>query len=351
MLLLLPVLTMNLKNEYVSDIDNTYLPKFSFSLDFVKNIGNYITKRIGGREQAIWLYEKLNDQFFNILEHPNYMYGLEGHVFCRGDSYIRDFQHLNNVPEEAGYEKQFGRYIASLEKTAHEKNCYFLYVLCTDKKTIYPEFFPKGVHVMNRPSRTDLILAELDKRNINYLYAKQSLLDAKNKGVVVYNKKYDAGHWNDDGAFVFTTEIFRNLQEDYENLPDLKKEDYDIGEKEEKYLITSKFEINEKTPCYVSKTNNAIRTDQYMQDLPGEMVYYSHYENEKMDSAPSVLVFRDSYLNMASKFFIENFRESTFASYDNLTSLQDYEQYIDILRPDIVIFENVERTFPIAVLE
>lgn len=347
-LLCLPLLTMNRENDYVSEIDNTYLPNFSLSKSFfINDLEDYVEKRIGGREEAIWAYEKINDLFFEILVHPNYMYGKEKHVFCKGEAFLDDFQHLNSNVE---YAETFAEYIASLQKIAEENDIYFQYVLCIDKKTIYPEYYPNGVNVSENISRTQEILTELEEKNVNYLYAKKCMEDAKNSGIEVYNRKYDAGHWNDHGAFLLSQEIFKILVKKFENLEMLSIEDYMVGTCVEKYIQTSKFKIDETVPNYVAKRNDAVVTTQFDENMPGKKVFFSHYENNSI-KGPKILVFRDSYLDRASKFFINYFSEATFASYSNLTSIDDYEEYIKILQPDIIIFENVERTFPLEVHE
>ena len=103
-------------------------------------------------------------------------------------------------------------------------------------------------------------------------------------------------------------------------------------------------------PYYENKTVNAVIDTTYDNCVPGEVVAFKRYVNDSVD-APKILIFRDSYIDMVSKFFVENFSETTFASHGNLTSIEDFEEYLRIFQPDIVLFENVERVLPLEILE
>lgn len=344
-LLFIPALTMNTEKNVVSEIDNTYLPEFELDMENLGKIGTYVEKRIGGRNDMILAYELFNYQVFDILVHPMYMYGQDEWVYLNTQEYINDYLKIN---VDYDYAKQFAEYQLALSEIAEESGAQYLYVLCVDKKTIYPEYFVKGLNPSDGVSRTDVLLEEISKTGINYLCARETLLEAKESGVQVYNQKYDAGHWNEDGAFLVCQEIYDRLREHDPRIPMLSKEDYNIGTITQKYLLTSEFPINEEVPYYENKTSNA-RVDATYDDLvPGTKVFFRHYVNDVVDS-PKALIFRDSYIGDMSKFFVENFSETTFASYSNLTSIDDFRKYLEIFQPDVVIFENAERTLPLSI--
>lgn len=347
LILIIPVITMNTDESAVSELDNEYLPEIEWDINQLEQIGTYVEKRIGGRNQAILAYEVFNDKVFGILEHPLYMYGENEWVYFKEINYVEDYLRIN-VDEQ--YAEAFAQYMKKLDTISGEKQIDFLYVMCVDKKTIYPEHFPNGVHAKDGESRADIIFEEIQDLGINCFCTKETLLQAKESGVQVYNQKYDAGHWNEDGAFLACKDIYEILNEFDSRIPLLDEADYNRSMITEPYLLTSEFPINESVPYYERKESHAVADESYDELMPGEKVYFRHYENTDID-APKILIFRDSYIDMVSKFFIDNFSETTFASYGNLTSIEDFETYLDILNPDIVIFENAERTFPLQIPE
>ena len=93
-LLLLPLILFNWKDDYISLIDNRPLKKFPNKENFGENdktnyIQSYINDRIGGREKIISIYTILNDKIFNLLEHPTYTYGKEGYIFFKMEPNIK----------------------------------------------------------------------------------------------------------------------------------------------------------------------------------------------------------------------------------------------------------------------
>ena len=50
---------------------------------------------------------------------------------------------------------------------------------------------------------------------------------------------------------------------------------------------------------------------------------------------------------MKEKFFMENFSEVTFIHNHNVLQSEEFEYYLKMLDPDIVVYENPERVFPV----
>ena len=85
LILIIPVLTINLKPDQVSTIDNKKLTEFSdiLSGDFTTNAENYIDDRIGFRTQMINFYTRAMDSLFGYMVHPNHQYGQDGYIFTK----------------------------------------------------------------------------------------------------------------------------------------------------------------------------------------------------------------------------------------------------------------------------
>ena len=223
-------------------------------------------------------------------------------------------------------------------------------MLLPDKKTVYPEYFPKTINIINEVSRTDQVLNALDKNNVNYYWAKDTMLEGK-KSVPVNNVKYDAGHWNENGAFWVLRELFDELKTKHPEIDALTEEEFNITEQLMTSLMVSHFRIDEPVPLYTLKNSTAIeQTAQFSEGLilpSSEDKYMTRFINPECADKPSILVFHDSYLKGYEKFFTNHFSEVTFIHRYNLFNLECLKYYIEKTDADIIIYENPERTWEI----
>ena len=69
--------------------------------------------------------------------------------------------------------------------------------------------------------------------------------------------------------------------------------------------------------------------------------------NPQQADMPKILFFSDSYIHGNEHFFTENFSQTTFIHRYNCLNQESFEYYVDFLDPDIIVFENPERSLPI----
>lgn len=346
-MLLTPLCMMEFRENQMSEIDNEYLPEApeKLSLNVFSELELYMNKRIGLRKESLDLYQKLNSEFFGLMEHPLYMYGKDGYVFFKAEDYIKDYQHLNL---DYDYARKFADEIDGFGKQAEAAGKKFYYLLLPDKKTVYSEHFPGGVNKKGDISRTDVILEEISKKDFNYMFAKDLLLEAK-KQEAVYNVEYDAGHWNENGAFLTIRQFLKFMQKDFPDLKIPDEKDYNKSTKVETSLNVSHFEIHEEVPCYSLKNNYCEKSELYKNDpFVKENKTFLHYVNNRNVEAPKILIFHDSYFIDKEKFFTPSFSEITFIHRSVLTeSKKNYNYLLELTDPDIIVYENCERVFPI----
>ena len=344
LILIVPLCLSNFRTNQVSDIDNKALTEWPQVMvpnqETFTTLSDYFSDRIGFREQAIEFYTEFNDKLFGVMVHPLFMYGQDGHIFYKDPDYIAAYQHLNTDPE---YLDSFVRFLSQTNDYLHEKGIEFLYFVCPDKKTIYSEYFPKTVNV----SPTDIsVLDYLDARmadtDIKYINPKDELLLAK-QNAVVYNKMYDATHWNDLGAFVGHSLIDEYIAEKFDDVKRLDVNDYSLGYVNMDSLDIARFPISEDVPLY---TLNEDLSGDYTELLKTSLncnttTFYTHHINESVPNNRILLVFTDSYFQAHQKFYDNRFREVYFVHRQN----SDYVQYfVNLCFPDMVIFETAERS-------
>jgi hypothetical protein len=393
LVILIPILFMNFKRDQVSKIDNRMLLNFEdiFSnKDIFNNIESYIDDRIGFRTEMVDIYAKVMDKAFNEITHPKYEYGKDGFIMSKAEE--NEFN-----PE---FMETYSDFIKEFEDYCNARDIKFLYSVEPRKELIYPEYITEGYNYENRD--IECFLELLEEKNINYLNNIETLSEAREKGSaldilkqgyrnsgdtetveflenelliidefneldksnvyleneynknskkeivdsrgLLYDKEYDARHWNETGAIIGISAILDRL-----NLLDNRVETFDISKYEAKdyindTLVASNFEINEITTKYNLIEDNSI----YIEDLEDEIKRhesfsnFTHYKNEANPNAPRILIFAGSYFDDKEKFLTESFSE--LMKIHNYRNVLDYEYYINIFNPDIVLFESTEYT-------
>ena len=341
--LVVPAVCINTKEMQISEIDNKLLtewPGLDITLKTNTRVEDYLNDRIGFREQAIEAYTELSDKLFHVMVHPLFMYGKEGQIFYKEPTYIKGYQHMNTDVE---YLDTFVDYLGAANDYLASKDIRFLYFLCPDKKTIYPEYFPDSIHVNEaNPGITDYMDSKLKDSGIDYIIPVNELTQAK-QNEVVYNKLYDATHWNEDGAFIGHQLIDQRIQAYFDDVKPLVKDDYAKSMEHMDTLDVAKFTIDEDVPHYalLNDTSNDMTSYMYETASFEDNTFYCHFTNPECGNSRRLLVFCDSYFGNYHKFYQNRFSEVYFVHWHNYKYLQ---YYVNLFFPDMVIYETAERS-------
>ena len=341
--MIVPAAYINTEKMQISSIDNKLLaewPGLDWTLRTNTQVEDYLNDRIGFREQAIEAYTELSDRLFHVMVHPLFMYGKDGQIFYKDPTYIKDYQHMNTDEE---YLDTFVDFLVKTDDYLKEKDIEFVYFLCPDKKSVYSEYFPDSIYVNeNNPGILDYMKSRLLKTNVDCIIPDEELKEAK-KDQVVYNKLYDATHWNEDGAFIGHELIDKRIQAAFDDVRPLLKEDYEKSMEHMDTLDVAKFSIDEDVPHYSLLNDTSNDKTSYLFDsmMFADNTFYSHFVNPECGNNRRLLVFCDSYFGNYHKFYQNRFSEVYFVHWHNYKYLQ---YYVNLLFPDMVIFETAERS-------
>ncbi len=330
--IMVPVITMNTKHSQISEIDNTPLMEFEdigTKESFTRDYESYILNRVGFRNQMISAYLYANDALFDTLLHPTYEYGQDGYVFFR----------MPDEDPDPGYLNSFARYIKYMQTYCNNHDIDFLYCINPNKTQVYEKYLPSGANLTFW--RSDHLLSKLEEYDINYMDNTPLLIDRATI-TQVFDRKFDAGHWNETGALIGISNILKTLKNTHPSIPLNEESDYTATTIVHEYLPLSYFRIDEPSVTYTRNNPEAIDVTATDTDIKLNETYndYSHYINPEHPEFPKILVFRGSYFLGKEKFMNESFSESVFVySYYNIF---DFEYYIERFEPDIVLFESVE---------
>ena len=340
-----PIALFNFKRGAVSEIDNRPLAgnPFSSSANSSKRwtvrTEEFVNDRIGLRDEMILGYTVLNDLAFNKMVHPSYSYGKDGYVFGAGIYTQNDF---------GDFHIQFADMIKQMQDYCKERNVPFLLVFDPAKPAILTDKLPSSVNY-TRECVTQF-LAELDKRGINYVDNTETLQKLSDSGTQVFNKKYDANHWNDTGAFYGTQSALKALNKQNPKIHVNELSEFEASTKTETTLPVSKFPINETVPVYKAKTS--VRSvAKNCAGLPLDKNYnhfdYTINETRKKEGSPRALIFQGSYINSYGHKYFENaFGECV--QVHNYQNVLNFPLYFNIFKPQCVIFEIAEYTMKSA---
>ena len=251
---------------------------------------------------------------------------------------IENFTGKNNIKEDEI--KNYVNVYQELTDKANELNKKLLFVVFPEKEEVYPEYMPT-LDIIDEKEKVLKVYDYIkDNTNINYIYPKSELLEAKNKYRVYY--KYDT-HYNKVGAFIGLNAIHKALeQEEITNL------DYKITKKKE--VIKDLLSMANKNP------------DNYNDDFDYDVEYKNNIKVEEvfeLNTNATVLIqslckiYKSNSPNKQKMFYIgdsfrfnlmemlaKDYEESVFCDYKMI----DNKDILDkVKQSDVIIVENVER--------
>lgn len=335
-LLLIPLCLIKTGNNVVSSIDNRELVEFpDFSEKNWKNeLESYLADRIGCRSFLINLNTVFNDKVFGKMVHPMYTYGTDGYVFFR--------MHKNLEYEE--FHHQFALMVKKIQEYCEERGIKFYFLFNPEKISVYSRYLPKGVYYNDDWVRQ--FFNELDLLEVNYV-DNSELLKERSYSEQVFNKKFDAGHWNDLGMFYGLNNLFEKMSYDFPDVRKLTFDDFSISNQKMKSLWVSHFAINEDVPVFKKKIEVENLTNCYSKEIPLNNNYhnfvYLKNESDNCGKLPRILLFQGSYLNRNNEFIINNASETI--SIHNYQNVLDADYYINVFNPDCVVFDMAEYVF------
>ncbi|MCI8800037.1 MAG: hypothetical protein HFH88_09520 [Lachnospiraceae bacterium] len=331
-MLLTPFLIMNRESNAVSEIDNKVLSEFpEWGEGFQDGVEVYISERLGGRDKMIAAYTILNDFLFQEMVHPTYMYGKDGYVF---------FKMHDNI-KYGDFHQEFVQMVSKIDTYCKERGVKFYFLFSPEKLSVYRRYLPEGVNYENE--WVDRLVDELENMGVVCINNTDYLTALSHKEIV-FNKKYDAGHWNDLGCFYGLNHLFSRIHEDFPVIEPLSLSDFNISVEHKDSLPVSEFKIDEDVPAFRLKNRyEDYSVDVYKEiELNPDYRHFHYYVNREENAGlkPKILTFQGSYLNGRPPFIIANASiEVGIHSYQNILN---FDYYFNIFKPDIVIFEVAE---------
>lgn len=340
-ILILPMVLFNWQPDCKSEMDNRMLTENPFadvsSVADVSQIGpqmiEYFNDRIGLRNEAIAAYNLINDKFFNLMIHPFYMKGQDDFIF---------FTKTSNVTFE-DYHRNFALMVAAMDRYCKDRGVEFIFVFSPEKLSVMRDKAPVGFNYNNEWK--DEFLKILEDNSVAYVDNTAILTQKYKEGEMVFNKQYDAGHWNDLGAFYGVNCILEKMKEFYPDVHINEKDEFVISTQHDVSMQIATMKIEEDTPKFSLKNKAENIARKYKSELVFDKNYHTFfYTKNARVTSPKTLVFQGSYMNKQGNKFMSNALNEYIAVHDYQNVL-NFSYYFNIFEPECVVFEVAEYTF------
>lgn len=342
----LPLLKFN-KNGMVAKQENRNLATKPYLLKenrFNKNLfseyDQYLNDRFGGRNVLISLNSKVKyDVLHGALYNDKALKGKNGwfyYIYNNDGNNLKDFYKTNLYNEQEL--ELFKKNVKNTAEWCINQNISCIFLVCPNKHNIYPEFYP-----FDRPegiTRADQLVSVLEELGVNYLFPRDYLISKKAEYDFPLYYETDT-HWNSQGAYLVSVLLREKIQGLFQNIkfPEIEYETkitYNMSGD-----ILPMLNIKEST-----------RTVPVLEKV-GDEKFYTYLKNEYVDGVhtihtkgidynlPRALIFRDSFFTALEPFISPLFSE---AEYLWKHFCEDDKDYVLQYKPDIIIFEAVERS-------
>lgn len=272
----------------------------------------------------------------NTPEKPDFFTSLNGAIFGQNDwlFYTGDnsvsYYKGNNLPTEA----ELRDYVARAEKVNNyfkSLGKQFIIFIAPNKEQIYSEYMPRGISVVNKVKRADVIYNYFKEHsNVTVLYPKAELLEAKKNGVLYYQQDT---HWNELGGWIGAKALLKALN-----------------------ITPSNVTISETTHyggdlAMMAAMNPAAYTAynvSYRPEITVETKLFNLYESEYQSSnknGKTLLMIGDSFREAMRGVLAKEFEYSIFNNGGASTGYFGWERRYteEFFAADVIVFEAVER--------
>jgi len=346
-MLFLPLVFVDLSSDRISIKENRMLaerPKLAdiknHPRHFVRQFDDWFKDSTGFREQLLALYNVVskNKWLNNNVQYSDgqyvYLIGEQGHhYFAEVEGRLIPFFQGKPVLSDEKLANMANK-LEMVKTYLDSKGIPLVVMLCTDKESVYPEFYPKSIKRGPEPIQLDIITDYLkDHTSADVFNIKKALLAEKDNYLLYNVSSGDLTHYNVIGAFFAYRELMKHINIHFPQLFP-----FELGDIEISYNENGIPHISLKT----EKTYKALDPS-FFDDVNLPFTSQSEVYENINPNLPVILCFRDSYLGeeFVGKYIARHFGKTILIHY--YINIDHIDEYITKYKPDIVLFESAER--------
>jgi len=337
LMIALPLVFVDLSKDRISVLENRRLAGRPKPADiksnpekFIRDFDAWFKDSTGFREKLISLYKKTDGIFGQnaYLDGTSVVIiGKQGHHFHTHYNQLLLIYQGKRWLDDA-QSSELSNKLNNINQYLHKRDIPFVFMLCADKESIYFEYYSDFVIKGPEPTSLDAVADYLSTHtNIDFFCIKERLLKEKEKYLLFprNGNSWELTHWNETGSFIAYQELMKHINKYFPNLVPFTLDDVDIS-----YFINGSSNVTLKREKNYKKIEARFFDDAI------------EFENND-SSLPTLLLFHDSYAEWFPNYLPQHFGR-TIMHYSS--TLNRLEEYIDLYKPDIVVFESAERYIP-----
>lgn len=197
------------------------------------------------------------------------------------------------------YQEAFVHMLIEIQEYCNARDIPFVFVFDPSKTSVFRDKLRDGYNYDDR--WVEQFIAKLEENGIEHVDNTLTMKKCRDNGIKVFNDKYNAGHWNDTGAFYGMNAALECLAGQGETVHINSIDEYTIDQVLQTSLPISRFPINEYEPVYYLKSDKDVIDCTGLYD--GEVIRdeyfpgFAYYVNDKRgkQGCPKALVFQGSY--------------------------------------------------------
>ena len=342
-LILVPLFRFNYEGLISSTENRTLATKSELikdnklNKDFFTDLNYYLEDRIGLKFAFKFIHEKLN--FYVFQMENNYtkigFCGKGNWLFYNGDNLMNSYFRRNLFSEEKIL--LYCSKVKNMQNWCEANGIKFIFFIAPNKNEIYSEFYP--YKMPNKKSCTEQLVERLQNLGVNVIFPKNEILNAKNKENFPIYFERDT-HWNSLGAYYGSVLLVKKIKEllpNYE-LPSIS------------YNFLPKKVAGGDLPNIIGTNKGTMTGFDVKSFVFGKETenLYEYIKNKGSDGVitegnknlPRLVMFRDSFTTALEPYISPYF---SYAEYNWRDFSEEEKAYVLEQKPDIVIFESVER--------
>ena len=316
--------TESTDNRKLAQFPAVTKPDGSLNVAFFSGFYSWFSDHFAFRNELIYADANIQNDVFKVSNVDNVISGRDGWLFYT--STLKDYLGTDRMSDREIY--NIAHNISIAYDYVKDKGCKFVLTVPANKNTLYGEYMPYyDSYIVDNVHNIDALTPLLNDMQIPYADLVKSFKDEEE---ILYLKT--DSHWNNKGAVLAYNNIMDTLElphDDYSSVNvtmradeagDLSKMMYTFyGQKEPNYYydIQQRFEYSD---AFKSVEDGRIETNGTGQN--GDL-----------------LMFRDSFGNTLIPLIANEFANGRFSR----EAAYSLEKYIEESRPDVVVFEKVER--------
>jgi hypothetical protein len=337
--------------------ENRPLPKLTWRLSSIlsypKDFGEYFRFNFAFREDLIHWHSRLVGQAMGQSSSPLVVEGKHGWLFLGEHGPLEDYRGM--LPFTDQQLRDWQQALEGRRNWLVQQGIHYLFVICPDKHTIYPEHMPDRINRVHAQTRLDQLLRHMKEHSdVEILDLRPALLEFKKMHLCYQPQE---SHWNGVGAFVAYQQIARRLQAWYPNLRVAAWNDGEIYKQENPDTDLLRLQGRASTQTVLDNVRlvhgSTAKLRRQAKGPPnassrvgdpnpprgnGNMLIYSQRSDAPIARA---LVVCDSFATLMIPFLAEHFGDALFVWGGGDGFLpQDVRER----KPDVVIQEVVERS-------